>query len=625
MSRTPYPLLLTMALSTPGAAHALGLGDIHVDSNLNQPLRAQIDIIGATDEELNSLTAAVANQDAFQKFGAERPNFLTSAEFKVSRDAQHRPVLSVRSTEPFTEPLVNLLISMRWPNGELVREYTLLLDPVGFGASATPVATVITPVPLVEAIQATPMVPTAAPTVAPAMASNEVAPSAITNSASGYTVIAKHNLHVIARRAGARSTPDLHRMMIAIFRANPNAFDGNINRMHGDALLRIPPAAEIAAISSAEAGREVRAQMATWRLAGRPTPAAISVPIISEDLDQRVQNLEQSLHEMGTAFEAEHSKLIDLQRMAASANMPSTTAALAPTAAPASAPAPATATAAAAATTNTNATAAPTLTTHNSVDTKQVAMMAAAGGLLIGAFAALSAWARRKRKVLSPSVPVFTPLAADNFTPSAPLIVENIELTAAAELSSTRTMPPTPVPTASTALDPNEPTARLPVTVNASVDSVDNDETIIGMTGDTTINFGISPTIAMELDYNLLDLDATAQHVHMPSALNEPIERKDFKERRSSIVEVLRTAIEQEPHRRELRLKLLEFYYSAATNNRQGFLEVVQALASDREFLASGEWDKVAQMGRVIAPDDPVFSMDPDATTELSGRIVSAA
>jgi len=601
-----------MALSTPGATHALGLGDIHVDSNLNQPLRAQIDIIGATDEELNSLTAAVANQDAFQKFGAERPNFLTSAEFKVSRDAQHRPVLSVRSTEPFTEPLVNLLINMRWPSGELVREYTLLLDPVGFGASATPVvATVITPVPLVEATQATPVM---VPAVAPAMASAEVAPSAITNSASGYTVIAKHSLHVIARRAGARSTPDLHRMMIAIFRANPNAFDGNINRMHGGALLRIPPGAEISTISSAEAGREVRAQMAAWRLAGRPTPAAISVPIVAEDLDQRVQKLEQSLHEMRTAFEAEHSKLIDLQRMAESANTPTTTAASAP------APASTLATAATAATTTT----APTLNTHNS-DTKQVAMMAAAGGLLIGAFAALSAWARRKRKVLSPSVPVFTPLAADNLTPSAPPMVENIELTAAAELSITRTMPPTHLPTANPASDPNEPTARLPVTVGASADSVDNDETIIAMTGDTTINFGISPTIAMELDYNLLDLDATAQHVHMPSALNQPIERKDFKERRSSIVDVLRSAIEQEPHRRELRLKLLEFYYSAATNNRQGFLEVVQALASDREFLASGEWDKIAQMGRVIAPDDPVFSMDPDSTAELSGRIVSAA
>ena len=54
-------------------------------------------------------------------------------------------------------------------------------------------------------------------------------------------------------------------MMIAIFRANPSAFDGNINRLHRGAVLTIPSRAEVAAISKAEAKREVHAQMAAWR------------------------------------------------------------------------------------------------------------------------------------------------------------------------------------------------------------------------------------------------------------------------------------------------------------------------------------------------------------------------
>ena len=142
MSRGQNPLVLMMALSLPGAAHALGLGEIHVDSALNEPLAAEIDILGATVEELSSLTASIANRDTFLRFGAERPAFLASATFKVSHDLKGRPVLVIRSTDSFTEPVVNLLVDLRWHNGEVIRQYSLLLDPTGFPA-ATQVAAVV--------------------------------------------------------------------------------------------------------------------------------------------------------------------------------------------------------------------------------------------------------------------------------------------------------------------------------------------------------------------------------------------------------------------------------------------------------------------------------------------------
>src|ERR1700722_15254645 len=125
MSSGKNPLVLMMALSMPGAAHALGLGDIHVDSGLNERLVAQIDIVGATALELADLRAAVANRETFLRYGADRPAFLTSATFKVTQDSQGRPVVAVRSTESFTEPLVNLLVDLHWRNNEMVREDTL--------------------------------------------------------------------------------------------------------------------------------------------------------------------------------------------------------------------------------------------------------------------------------------------------------------------------------------------------------------------------------------------------------------------------------------------------------------------------------------------------------------------
>src|ERR1700743_3293739 len=100
--------MLMMALSLPGGAHALGLGEIHVDSALNEPLSAEIDIVGATPEELSGITASVANRETFMRFGGERHTSLQSTTFKVSQDAHGRPVLAVRSSESFNEPLVDL-------------------------------------------------------------------------------------------------------------------------------------------------------------------------------------------------------------------------------------------------------------------------------------------------------------------------------------------------------------------------------------------------------------------------------------------------------------------------------------------------------------------------------------
>ena len=107
------------------------------------------------------------------------------------------------------------------------------------------------------------------------------------------------------------------------------------------------------------------------------------------------------------------------------------------------------------------------------------------------------------------------------------------------------------------------------------------------------------------LDYNFLDLDMTAQHVQMPSVLNE---HAVVKERRTNLADVLKLAIEREPDRHDLRMKLLELYYSAAATNRKAFLEVVQKFARDRDYLQTDQWEKIAFMGRQIASENPLFT-----------------
>ena len=316
------PLLLMMALAMPGAADALGLGDIHVDSQLNERLAAEIGLIGATDDELNGLRAAVANRETFLRYGADRPAFLASATFKVAHDSRGRPVLSIRSTEPFTEPLVNLLVDLRWRKGEIVRQYTLLLDPPGFAAAAAPFAPAAPAAPTLPALPAavTPILERQLQTVA-----RQVDPPS-GRKMTHIKVGARATLRGIAWRVGERTPSDLQRMMIAIFRANPSAFDGNINRLHLGAVLAIPSNADLEAVSPEEAGREFHAQMAAWHLSPRAlhasTPAAAGAAPASktpetEELNKRVQSLEHELAEVQGLLVNQHDKIIDVQQQVA--------------------------------------------------------------------------------------------------------------------------------------------------------------------------------------------------------------------------------------------------------------------------------------------------------------------
>jgi pilus assembly protein FimV len=136
---------------------------------------------------------------------------------------------------------------------------------------------------------------------------------------------------------------------------------------------------------------------------------------------------------------------------------------------------------------------------------------------------------------------------------------------------------------------------------------------------DTTVNLRVD-TVNLRadttrLDYNLVDLDMTAQHVQMPSVLNE---HAVVKERRTNLADVLKLAIEREPDRHDLRMKLLELYYAAAATNRQAFLEVVQKFARDRDYLQTDQWDKIAFMGRQIASENPMFADESAAEDDLA-------
>lgn len=136
--KASYYLLLGFLILIPGHVFSLGLGDISVDSVLNQPLQAQINLISARVEELEELRVELAPTDVFDRVGVPRPYFLTQLKFEPVSLPDGRTAIRVTSKDPVREPFLTFLVEVTWPKGRLLREYTVLLDPPEFAQQQAP-------------------------------------------------------------------------------------------------------------------------------------------------------------------------------------------------------------------------------------------------------------------------------------------------------------------------------------------------------------------------------------------------------------------------------------------------------------------------------------------------------
>ena len=280
MSRRLNRIWLLPALLLVSEAWALGLGDIRLSSALNEPLRAEIELLSATPDELANLDIQLASTETFDRYGLDRPLFLGSLKFDVVASGRtDGNTVTVISTSPVTEPFITFLVEANWSRGRLLREYTLLLDPPTF--APPPVAqssqTVTAPSRSSPADSGTIERPAAPqpsppPRAAPSQAqpsrtailpSQEAAPFD-TTPGTGYRVQRGDTLWSIAQQMRPDDRLSTNQIMIAIFEANPEAFAGNINVMSAGANLRIPSADDIVRINRGVATSEVQRQHVAW-------------------------------------------------------------------------------------------------------------------------------------------------------------------------------------------------------------------------------------------------------------------------------------------------------------------------------------------------------------------------
>ncbi|WLH88653.1 peptidoglycan-binding protein [Pseudomonas sp. FP453] len=228
------------ALSS-GMAQALQLGEMTLKSQLNQPLSVEIELLDVGGLTASEITPSLASSQAFVDAGVDRQAFLNDLVFTPVINPSGRSVVRVTSSKPLPESYVRFLLQVQWPNGRLMRDYSVLLDPAKFDqpAATAPAPRVLAP-------------------ASPAPA----APAA--SKAAQHTTTSRDTLWEIA--AKNRNGGSIQQTMLAIQALNPDAFiDGNINRLKTGQVLRLPDTVQSTALPQPQAIAEVTAQNAAWR------------------------------------------------------------------------------------------------------------------------------------------------------------------------------------------------------------------------------------------------------------------------------------------------------------------------------------------------------------------------
>ena len=292
-------LWLTVLLPING--FALGLGDIEVNSFLNQPLDAKIEVLSARPGEIDDLLVSLASREAFTRAGLERPRHLSELKFSVVKDeAGETAVIMVTTRSAIKEPFLNFLIEADWSKGRLLREFTVLLDPPFYAEQPAATETFSEssppePIDEVSATESDQIVGAGVDTSSDGAAtgstvtepialsqdssSGDSSDTPLSSPPSSSEYVADDSQNIIQGDVlvvkgdtlwgiASRYKDDDHSMaqvMLAFQRTNPEAFNnGNINNMKVAAVLRAPSADELDALDKRAAFAETLVQNGLW-------------------------------------------------------------------------------------------------------------------------------------------------------------------------------------------------------------------------------------------------------------------------------------------------------------------------------------------------------------------------
>ena len=277
-------VLLCVLLTTMSTAYGLGLGRLEMRSALNQNFEGEIELTNVGNLSTDEVVSNLATQDDFERVGIERTALLLDLEFETVQREDGSMVIVVTSPRPIFKPFQNFLVEVLWPNGRVLREYTVLLDPPVFSQGGI-----------------------------------------FANGEYGMTGPGD-TLWNVASKVRPNRSVSFQQTMLALVEANPEAFvNGNVNLLKAGYVLRVPDLGEIRALSATDAVSEIDyhndefesyrsgKQVAQLDATRRTRPSGVSSDGRIEALENELSVIREDLDRARRANDELNTHLNDLQ------------------------------------------------------------------------------------------------------------------------------------------------------------------------------------------------------------------------------------------------------------------------------------------------------------------------
>ena len=612
MKKIALPVLLASALLPPLPSYALGLGDIRLKSALNQTFDAEIDLVSATTDELAGLRVTLADNETFKRYGLDRPAVLSNFSLRVDSVNSSHPIIKVVSSNVVNEPFLSLLVDVSWSGGRLLREYTLFLDPPVLSSMKS--ASAVVQSPSVGVTNTAPVVSTQKSvtptgTLTPSATSPKV-PAPVATAPATYRVKPSDSLFKIANTLKSTTRASVKQTMLAIYRANPTAFGGDMDLLRAGSVLRIPAPADIQSISDTETATEMKSQsqsipkaseavavsakpnnerlrlvpaqqssVASGDQINKPSQAAATSTAAVNSVNDRIKVLEAELAEAKRLIDVKSAELAQIQQQLAvtpaeagaaqsSQSTESVSSAVSSevSASSAAAQSPSVAQNKAEVASAAKSETPKIMQTWLALVAKNsVTIIASALGLIM-ALLLLVRW--RQRRTESEDFAAFSdekdfPEYSQDRSSDQPQAVTHHHLDQPADRSHefSQTLPP------GSSLE--DTTTTRPIL---------SDITLSGETALHVKQHDVLAEAEFHLAYGLYDQAA----------------------------DIIKRAMERQPERHELKLKLAEIYF--ASGNKEAFIDLARKLRDESAHAPQDGWDKVLTMGRQLCPQDPLFT-----------------
>lgn len=117
-----------MLLLLPVLASAAGIGKINVKSALGEPLKAEVEVFVSDSNELDLAVARLGSMQDYADAGIADA-YVSGVNANIIKKSNGRYAIELQSNQAVNEPYLELLVKLDTKTSNLMRQYTVLLDP----------------------------------------------------------------------------------------------------------------------------------------------------------------------------------------------------------------------------------------------------------------------------------------------------------------------------------------------------------------------------------------------------------------------------------------------------------------------------------------------------------------